>query len=587
MMPEGPETATTPAIPAQRAPEHDAGPQPERPESGEATPAAAGVASGPGDEGVAGDSDSGAGDTSVPAGGSGVLSVDTADSGLGVAPAGSVALAGGSGVLSAGSGLGVAPAGSGDVAALAGGSSVAPAGGWDVAPGWLDGPHGTPAGYRPVFEGAARRRGRWVLLLIAAGAVGVLMLAGLLGLQPRADRDHAAIAAASAPVAASVPPVTPYDKAVAALAAQSAALLRGDEGGWLAAVDSSRSSLRTRYRSMFRSLRALGVSSFEYQPGLGQPVPGDATAVSFRVDAAYCFGPEMCPADPATAWQKPPHITQKLTLRPDATDAYVITEVGAAPEKDARQPVPWETGDLVFAQGARVTVAAAPEQAKNLRRVLAAADAAAAVDDHYATLIGTPQRKYRIYLAGEKQWKSWYGGDDDAWAIGLAIPLNMTGIDVLLRMKEMGDPLVLRVTLQHELGHVVTLTGAYRADAAEDTWLSEGIAEYIGWQPRRATGSLRRSSVRWLLNRNHPPTSMVPVQPGPDASDRAGDAFYGLSHFATDCMAHKYGEAKLFAFVRLVLAADNDYDQASRDAFGAPFATVDKACLTWIKQQVR
>jgi hypothetical protein len=415
--------------------------------------------------------------------------------------------------------------------------------------------------------------------------VGVLVLAGSLVLHPRDQRAPAAIAATSAAAAPSAPAATPYDKAVAVLTAQSAALLRGDEGGWLAAVDSSRKSLRTQYSNMFRSLRALGVTSFEYQPGVAQPVKDDAAAVAFRVDVAYCFGPEMCPKDAATEWQKPPHITQRLTLRPAGT-GYVIAEAASAAEKDEAEPAPWESGRLVFAQGRRVIVAAPPEQAKSLQRVLTVAEQAAAIDDRYAALIGTAQRKYRIYLAGEKQWKSWYGGEDAAWAIGLAIPLNMTGIDVLLRMKQMDDPLVMRVTLQHEMGHVVTLTGAYRADAAEDTWLSEGIAEYIGWKPRSAGGSLRKSSVRWLLHRSHPPTSMVPVQPGPNASDRAGDAFYGLSHYAADCMAHKYGEAKLFAFVRLVLAADNEYDQASRDALGVPFATVDKTCLKWIKQQV-
>jgi hypothetical protein len=335
---------------------------------------------------------------------------------------------------------------------------------------------------------------------------------------------------------------------------------------------------------MFRSLRGLGVTRFGYRPGLGKPVKNDAAAVTFRVDSEYCYGPEMCPDIPGSDWQKPPHISQRLTLRPSG-GRYVISEVAAAPQPDVRQPVPWENDELTLAQGRRVVVAAAAGQAKHLRTVLAAAEQAAAVDDRYAAMIGTTQTRYRIFLAGEKQWKSWYGGDDNAWAIGLAVPLNMRGIDVVLRMKEMDNPLVLRITLQHELGHVVTLSGAYRADAAEDIWLSEGIAEYIGWQPKAASGTLRRSSVRWAVNRGNPPKSMVPVQPGPDASDRAGDAFYGLSHFAADCMARKYGERKLFDFVRLVLTQDNEYDQAARDAYGVPFATVDKHCVKWIKQQ--
>ena len=409
----------------------------------------------------------------------------------------------------------------------------------------------------------------------------MLVVTGFLVLRPQ-RAGTAAIAATSAPAApSSAAPATPYDKAVAALSEQSAALLRGDEAGWLAAVGPA---LRNRYRGMFRSLRGLGVTRFEYQPGLGKPVGGDASAVGFRADVSYCLGAQMCPDTPGSDWQKPPHISQQLTLKA-VGGRYVISGLAAAAEPDERQPAPWENGELVFAQGKRVTLAAPKAQAKSLSRVLQVAEQAAAVDDRYAALIGTTPNRYRIYLAGEKEWKSWYGGDDNAWAIGLSVPLNMHGIDVLLRMKEMADPLVLRITLQHELGHVVTLTGAYRADAAEDTWLSEGIAEYIGWQPKSASGSLRRSSVQWALHRSKPPTSMVPPLPGRNASDRAGDAFYGLSHFAADCMAKKYGEKKLLDFVRLVLAQDNEYDQASQDAYGVPFKTVDKYCVSWIRQQ--
>jgi hypothetical protein len=432
-----------------------------------------------------------------------------------------------------------------------------------------------------VGASGGRRRARWFVLLAAALAV----LVGVVGVLRFVDRDGGAPTVRRAvPLAGASVAATPYDLAVAALTGQSAALLRGDEGGWLAAVDPAKAGLRDRYRLMFRSLRGLGVSRFEYQPGAGQKVSGDAAGVSFRVDVAYCFGAEMCPGGPVTDWEKPPQISQKLTFRL-AAGRYVISSLGVSAEPDDRQPTPWENGQLVFAQGRRVVLAADPAQRKDLARVLPVAEAAAAVDDRYADLINAIKPKYRIYLAGEHQWKTWYGGDDDAWAIGLALPLNRQGIDVMLRMKYMDDPQVLRVTLQHELGHVITLSGAYRADAAEDTWLSEGIAEYIGWQPRHAAQSRRLSSVRWALTGSHPPTSMIPARPGPDASDRAGDAFYGLSHFAADCMAHRYGEKKLFAFVHLVLSEDNSYDQAAHDAYGVGFAAVDAACVRWIRQQ--
>ncbi|WP_250008889.1 hypothetical protein [Actinoplanes sp. M2I2] len=417
-----------------------------------------------------------------------------------------------------------------------------------------------------------RRATSLYLALLAVGVLAVVVAVVV----PR-PAAPSAIAARGRPA-----PATPYDQAVAALKAQSAALLDGDEKAWLAAVEAP---LRKRYRAMFRSLRALEVTRFDYRPGVGRPVKGPG-ALAMRTEISYCLGTDMCPGRSGTKWQQPPRIEQALTMRPVA-GRYVISAVAPGPGDDPRRPAPWENGELVVLRGTRVTLVAAPAQRHHLARVLPVAEAAAKVDDRFAALIGTSQSRYRIYLAGEAQWRSWYGGREDNWAIGLAVPLNMHGIDVMLRMKELaGNPVLLRVALQHELGHVVTLSGAYRADAAEDTWLSEGIAEYIGWSPRRAARTLRRGSVRWALTGGARPTSMIPARPGPDAPARAGDAFYGLSHLAADCMAVRYGDAKLFAFVRLVLTQDNDYDQAAREAYGVPFRTVDRACVTWIRRQV-
>ncbi|GAA0496405.1 hypothetical protein Ade02nite_17210 [Paractinoplanes deccanensis] len=411
---------------------------------------------------------------------------------------------------------------------------------------------------------------------VAVLVAGVLLLV-LAVVVSRPERETAAFAAAVVPVR----PPSPYELAVASLREQSAALMRGDEAAWLAAVSPG---LRQRYRSMFRSLRALEVSRFDYAPGVARPVKGDRAAVEFRAEVSYCFGAEMCPGGRGPHWQQPPRIEQRLTFKPHG-ERYVISAVAAGPE-GPRRPAPWESGDLAVLRGSRVTLLAAPSERRHLARLLPIAEAAARADDRFAALMGTPQARYRIYLAGEAQWRSWYGGEASDWAIGLAVPLNMWAIDVVLRMSEFeDDPRFLRVALQHELGHVVTLSGAYRADAAEDTWLSEGIAEYIGWSPRGAEASLRRDSVRWQL-RTDPPRSMVPARPGPDAPSRAGDAFYGLSHFAVDCMAQRYGEGRLFTFVRLVLVQDNEYDQAARDAYGVPFSTVDETCASWTRSRV-
>ncbi|WP_127508247.1 hypothetical protein [Actinoplanes solisilvae] len=420
---------------------------------------------------------------------------------------------------------------------------------------------------------------RIIRLLLSALVVGGLALTTAVVVNRPGEIADVAIAARAIP---EPKPATPYDQAVASLEEHSAALLRGDEKAWLAAVDVP---LRPRYRAQFRALRALEVFRFDYHPGYGKPVKGNPAAVTFSNEIAYCLSTDMCPGKTGSDWQAPPRIHQRLTMRP-VGGRYVITKLTPDETDNPNRPLPWEYDDLVALRGSRVTLLAAPAQRHLLSKLLPSAEAAARANDRFAALAGTPQSRYRIYLAGEKQWRTWYGGEDDNWVLGKAIPLNMYGIDVTLRAKELeGDPLWLRVILRHELGHVVTLSGAFRTDWAEDTWLSEGIAEYIGWAPTAAGRTMRRSSVRWALG-GAAPKSMVPARPGPKASDRAGDAFYGLSHLAVDCMAKKYGDVKLMTFVRLVLTEDNSYDQAARDAYGVPFATLDRACVKWVRGQV-
>jgi hypothetical protein len=381
------------------------------------------------------------------------------------------------------------------------------------------------------------------------------------------------------PVAAAPQPRP--DPTAAVLRAQAAALIRGDERGWLAAVDPGKPKLRAHYRRMFASLRGLGVSQFAYHPyAPGNPTGG---AVTIRTHIAYCFSRKTCPEYADVQWKGPPRIAQALTLK-RVRGRYVITALGRTAEPNGMQPTPWEHSELFFARGKRVTVAATGSQRKHLKRVLDLAEAAAVVTDRYAALVRNRQPRYRIYLADEKAWKSWYGGVPEKWAVGLAVPLNDAGTDTMLRMSQLGDTRLLATAIQHEMGHVVTLSGAVRR-TGDDRWLSEGIAEYIGWAPKPASASWRRSSVRAAFRGPKRPAGIVAKAPGPKASNRAVEAFYGLGHLAADCMARRYGERRLFDFVRLTLRQDSTYDHAARKAFGRPFAVVDKACIAWIGKQ--
>lgn len=376
-------------------------------------------------------------------------------------------------------------------------------------------------------------------------------------------------------------PLIPSELAAQALDKQAAALLAGDEAGWLAAVDPGQPKLRARYRSMFTTLRALGVTKFEYRGRANFDKPSTDTLVQLDAQIAYCFTDNPCPDDSGV-----PFTEQSLRLEP-VGGAWVISSSSTAKSADDQLPKPWENGDYVLGRGERVTLVAQASERKWFDDVLPIADKAAAVNDRFAGLVDNPQKRYRIYLAGAKQWKSWFGGISDKWVVGYAVPLNQAGTEVVLNMSELADDdKLLETTIQHELGHVVTLGAATGRSWGEgDMWLKEGIAEYIGWWPEPATESWRRQSVHDLLHGSNAPTSIATNALQTDARLEEGDAFYGFGHFAADCLATKYGQAELFTFVRLYLREDVDLDPASRQAFGAGFTTVDKTCMRWIKDR--
>ncbi|GAA2566986.1 hypothetical protein GCM10010435_45670 [Winogradskya consettensis] len=429
----------------------------------------------------------------------------------------------------------------------------------------------------PLPPAPRRRRGLLIGGIVAL--IAALAVAG--GAVFVANRDSFAAPAEAAAPTRTRPPTT-LESATAALKTQAAALIRNDEKAWLAAVDPGQAKLRARYKTMFRSLRSLGVTAFDYRAFRDPDGADTAKGVDLDATISYCFTDNVCPADVDAK----PTIAAKLKLKP-VGGQWVISSSAPTKSEDDALPTPWESGDLVFSKGKRVTLVALPSEKKYFKKLLPIAEAAAVVNDRFAGMVGNPQKRYRIYLAGAKQWTQWYGGMDDKWVIGYAIPLNEAGMDVVLNMPELkSDTRLLETTVRHELGHVVTLGAAERTSwTAGDMWLKEGIAEYIGWYPQPATASWRRYSVSKAVHGSKRPKSIAVNALKDNASVEESDAFYGLGHFAADCMAKKYGQQALFTFVRLYLREDKDLDPASREAFGKPFSTVDKACVAWIRSK--
>lgn len=380
---------------------------------------------------------------------------------------------------------------------------------------------------------------------------------------------------ASASVVVEDVPVSPFEQAISLLHKQGAALLAGDVTGWLAAVDTP---LQARYHAMFTTLRALDVSQFLYTPHLlSQPAD---PVMKIEADVTYCFSMGLCPA--YAAGTDAPRLRQTLTVK-TVGGKLVIAAVDGSHEMNSLQPTPWENTALTIRQGDRVTVAATAGEAAKLDDVLAVAESAAKLNDRIAGYVENPQKRYRIYLADAKAWRTWYQGDLGKYVIGYSINLNADGADVVLNMPALGkDRRLLVTTVKHEMGHVVTNSGI-NATGRADTWLIEGIAEYIGWSPAAASTSWRRPAVHAAVHGSRRPASIVMPPLAGDASPSKIDAFYGLGHFAMDCMARTYGQRALFDFVRYRLQNGFEYDDASRRAFKKPFATVDKACVAWIR----
>ncbi|GLY05791.1 hypothetical protein [Actinoplanes sp. NBRC 101535] len=419
-----------------------------------------------------------------------------------------------------------------------------------------------------------KKAGKWIAGLSATAVLVAGAAVAAITFWPAAEKPAEAVPTVAPPRA-----LTPFEEAKALLEAQAAGLEQGDEKTWLSAVDPEQPKLVARYRTLFRNLQGLGVGHVEYHAS-PEPESTKAEPVVFA-QLGYCFTDGPCPAWRVTFDEGPPKLNQTVTftLR---SGRYVITGL-AEPDGNV---LPWESRQLSFATGKRVVVAAAGSQKKHLKTVLKAAEKAAVVTDRYAKMIGgVPAGRYRIYLADDEAWKTWYGGGKAKWVVGYARPLNAIGHDVVLHTRKVLDDDV-DVIVQHELAHVVTLGGVGTWDTADDQWLLEGIAEYIGMLPKKAPDTYNRYRLQATAARKGLPKSIAVPTLDADADDLTVDTLYAMGHYAAACMATKYGEAKLMDFTDQVLRQGRKPDEASRSAFGKPFAAVDKTCMSWIRQRV-
>ncbi|WP_436529059.1 hypothetical protein [Actinoplanes sp. HUAS TT8] len=425
-----------------------------------------------------------------------------------------------------------------------------------------------------------------VIAIVAVAAVIVAVYGRGGGAVPAAPVTTAAAALKTEAGAAA----GPDDAVMTMLREQAAALIRGDEAGWMAPVDPAETDTVAYFRKRFQVLRALHVSQFAYARGTAPVAVGAGdTAFSDVIYAGVCFSrpscPDIMPEDGIELGA--PRIKETFSFR-RADGRYLITSVFASPPENSREPMPWQSGDLVVADGKRVTVAAAPAVAGRAKEALEVAEKAAVVADRFAGLFHNPQQRYRVFLADDKQWKRWFNSPmaRENAVVGLTVAINDVQSEIMIKMSGNATRAELADTIQHEMGHVVSVgnlndTGKKLVPDVHEEWLTEGVAEYIGHYPGHAAQSSRRAAVHQLVASSARPRSIE--VPSLDWDDpKKINAYYGYGHFAIDCLAATYGEPKTVAFVSAMAREGRSDDEAATSAFGKPFAEVDKTCLAWI-----
>lgn len=379
---------------------------------------------------------------------------------------------------------------------------------------------------------------------------------------------------AEAPSGATRPGVTTLgplrDHIMEALNRQSTALRSGDLGGFLAIAAPGAATLRDELRRRFTSLRAMGVATWEQSLAGGIAATGGGSW-SAPVRLRYCFVVAGCAATTITvdtAWA--------MTV-----DHVVLTEFGSSGASQTG-PRPWEVSELRAAVGERVLVAGTSRWASRLSGVLASAERAAAVTDHYARWDEPPGR-YVVYVAGPDEWAAWYGVRQASWVAAYAMPLTDTYTEIVLNAAKVSASDA-REVLQHEFTHVVTLSGA-RSTYPGTWWLVEGLAEYVQNQGRPIS-TYRALTDGWRYANSAWNGSVALDEPGREATVSEANGRYAVAYLAVRWLVERYGEAKALEFFAAVARNGAAVTEAAPITLRQPWLRVSADCSAFVRRSL-
>ncbi|MCM0675446.1 hypothetical protein NCC78_12210 [Micromonospora phytophila] len=418
-----------------------------------------------------------------------------------------------------------------------------------------------------------RRSRRFWPLWSALAAVVVLLTCGLPGaLLVGVMRDRAGPALDRFGAPADDPATTAArqltERITAQLDRQSAALLGGDQAGFLAVAEPvAHRDLRRRYAA----LRALRVTGWQASVnGLPTPVEGRPGEWRLLVEFRYCFVVPDCRTSPVltgTRWRDAPQ------------PRLLAVEQSRSVETGTR---PWEVSELAVAVGARTVVATTPALRGKLPGLLAEAEEAAKVADTYV-VDGRPPDRYRIFYAGKTEWQRWYGGGRPKWTGGYAVTVGGGHHEVVLNADGLATGGVDDL-LRHELTHAASLPE--RGYPGKSTWwLVEGLAEYAGADGRSVDRYEGLAEVRRLLGGGWDGRldSLTPADSAP--ADRVGGS-YGISYLSIRHLVDRYGQERLLAFFAAVVHERRPVAEAAERVFGESWSALHDECVAYVRAVV-
>jgi hypothetical protein len=415
------------------------------------------------------------------------------------------------------------------------------------------------------------------MIAVISVVVVLVACAGFVGYEvPKAAQSHASAASPQAPSTAgtaSAPSEADMTTLNGVLESQAAALVRGDEAGWLAAVDPAKHAAVTQYKRIYHNMRAMHVALWSQSSTTGYNTMS-AKDEDYDIDVSYCLVVKTCADTEETL-----HVSARMVKQKILIDSIDLPKA----DRYAEEPFPWEVATLSAVTGKRVIVAASSAWSSSLKRVLPIAERAAVAADKYAKW-GLPS-EYVIYLASASEGKKWFDAGLSN-VDGVSYSIEPHDIEIVIMMPTAQEtnysgPGGLNAVIQHEMGHVATLQG--EGFSGHDSFI-EGIAEYCAYTGHTSWAQYRIQDVRAYI-RTGKWSKTVYLTSQITAKDQlAASAAYGIGYLALRHIAEKYGTAKMMTFWGDVERQGLTLSTAAKQDLGKSWSSVNADSVAYIKQ---